>query len=413
MKVSKHISFLIILPILFGFFDCNQGPHNPEISKPYLIVLSLDGFRWDYPEQANTPTLDSLAKVGVHTNIIPSYPSKTFPNHYAMATGLYPDHHGIVLNSFYAQDIEKQYRLSDRESVTNPDFYAGEPIWNTAEKQGVTAATLFWVGSEAPIGNIRPTYWSSYDQELPFESRIDSLFTWLSLPESIRPHLIMWYYHEPDGVGHHFGPHSVETIKEIEQLDHYLSTFFAKMKQLPEFDMLNFIVTSDHGMGELSPDRQVILDEVVDTALLERFDGWNPVWNLKVKPGQEKLVYNQLKSNPHLTVYKHDSIPSRLHYGTNPRTYDFTVEADSSYSIYWSWRIGNSYGTHGYDNKNTDMHAIFYATGPAFKTDFQGKPFENVNLYALMAKILNLTPAETDGNIENTKDLLIIDRSTH
>lgn len=406
MKNRSRLSLLIIYSILLLSTSCfHKEP--PQNNQPYLIVLSLDGFRWDYPLQANTPTLDSLAEVGVHANIIPSYPSKTFPNHYAMATGLYPDHHGIVLNSFYAQDIEKQYRLSDRESVTNPDFYAGEPIWNTAEKQGVTAATLFWVGSEAPISHIRPTYWSIYDQKLPFESRIDSLFRWLSLPERKRPHLIMWYYHEPDGVGHHFGPHGAETIKEIEQLDHYLSMFFAKMKQLPEFDQLNFIVTSDHGMGELSPDRQVILDEVVDTALLERFDGWNPVWNLKVKPGQEKLVYNQLKSNPHLTVYKHDSIPSRLHYGTNPRTYDFTVEADSSYSIYWSWRVGDSYGTHGYDNKNTDMHAIFYAAGPAFKQGFRGGSFENVNLYALMANILQLQPVQTDGNIKKTEYMLI------
>lgn len=404
---NRSLLSLVVISILFLLAASCSNIEAPQNSQPYLIVLSLDGFRWDYPEQANTPTLDSLAKVGVHTNIIPSYPSKTFPNHYAMATGLYPDHHGIVLNSFYAEDIHKQYRLSDRIAVTNPDFYGGEPIWNTAEKQGVKSATLFWVGSEAPINNLRPSHWSTYDQKLPFESRIDSLYTWLTLPENKRPHLIMWYYHEPDGVGHGFGPHGTETIEEIERLDHYLSLFFARMRQIPEFDQLNFIVTSDHGMGELSPDRQVILDEVVDTALLERFDGWNPVWNLKVKPGNHELVCDQLKKEPHITFYQHDSIPDRLHYGTNPRTYDYTVEADSGYSIYWSWRIGDSYGTHGYDNKNTDMHAIFYAAGPIFKSNYKGTPFENVNLYTLMAEIMQIVPEPTDGSIENTHEMLL------
>jgi len=404
MKNHHILSFVAIILLTITTISCRDSLQKQN--EPYLVVLSLDGFRWDYPEQAHTPTLDSLAGVGVRANLIPSYPTKTFPNHYSMATGLYPDHHGIVLNSFFAEDLGLPYRLSDRNAVINPDFYGGEPIWNTAEKQGVTTATLFWVGSEAPIGNMRPDYWSSYNQSLPFDARIDSIYHWLTLPEDKRPHLIMWYYHEPDGVGHDAGPHGTETIAEIETLDHYLGKFFAKMRTLPEFDQLNFIVTSDHGMGELSPDRQVILDEVIDTTLLERFDGWNPVWNFKVKPENRQLVYNQLKKQAHIKVYDHDSIPAHLHYGTNPRTYDFTVEADSGYSIYWSWRISDGLGTHGYDNKNTDMHAIFYAAGPAFKKGFRGESFENVNLYALMANILKINPVPTDGDIKNTIQLL-------
>lgn len=392
--------------LLISMISISCSSDHKKKEQPYLIVLSLDGFRWDYPDHFSTPTLDSLAKVGVKSELIPSYPTKTFPNHYSIATGLYPDHHGIVLNSFYAPDLKKQFALSDRKSVTDASFYGGEPIWNTAKKQGVKTATLFWVGSEAPINEQQPDYWSTYDQLLPFPARIDSIAKWLSLPEAQRPHLIMWYYPEPDHVGHEKGPMSAETKAEVEQLDRYLGSFFARMRQLPEFNQLNFIVLADHGMGEISPERQVILDEIVDTSWLERYDGWNPTWNFKVKPGELDQVYTNLKKAPHIKAYHHDSIPEQLHYGTNPRTYDLTVEADSGYSIYWSWRINDGLGTHGYDNKNRDMHAIFYAAGPAFKNAYQAPSFENVNLYELMAEILHIVPAKNDGSPENTNNML-------
>ncbi|MFA5417557.1 MAG: ectonucleotide pyrophosphatase/phosphodiesterase [Bacteroidales bacterium] len=404
--MKKHIPVSFFCLILLGQLLSSCVPKEKTSLKPYLVVLSLDGFRWDYPDHFSTPTLDSLARVGVKSELIPSYPTKTFPNHYSIATGLYPDHHGIVLNSFYAPDLKKHFALSDRESVTDASFYGGEPIWNTAKKQGVKAATLFWVGSEAPINEQRPDYWSTYDQLLPFPTRIDSIANWLSLPEAQRPHLIMWYYPEPDHLGHVFGPTSAETREEVERLDRYLGSFFARMRQLPEFGRINFIVLADHGMGEISPDRHVILDEIVDTSWFERYDGWNPTWNFKVKPGDLDKAYTNLKKAPHIKVYHHDSIPERLHYGTNPRTYDLTVEADSGYSIYWSWKIGDGLGTHGYDNKNRDMHAIFYAAGPAFKKDYIAPSFENINLYNLMATILHLVPAENDGSPENTNNML-------
>ncbi|PJB56178.1 MAG: alkaline phosphatase family protein [Bacteroidetes bacterium CG_4_9_14_3_um_filter_41_19] len=405
--MKKNISVLIFSLLLLGQLLTSCSTKTETNPKPYLIVLSLDGFRWDYPDHANTPTLDSLSQVGVRTNIIPSYPTKTFPNHYTLATGLYPGHHGIVLNGFYAVDLGKQYSLGNRRAVADADFYGGEPIWNTCEKQAVKTATLFWVGSEAPINHLTPTYWSAYNQKLSFESRIDSLFNWLSLPETQRPHLIMWYYHEPDHTGHQFGPRSLETVAEVERLDHYLGMFFKRMRQLPDYHQLNFIVTSDHGMGEISPDRQVILDETIDTSWFERFDGWNPNWNFKVKAGLMEKVYSNLKKVSHVKVYHHDSIPDRLHYGSNPRTYDFTLEADSGYSIYWSWNISNGLGTHGYDNRNRDMHAIFYAAGPAFKKGYQAPAFENVNLYELMAEILHIVPVKTDGELANTESMLL------
>ncbi len=403
------LAFLLITGssvLLSGCGKKGGGNDNEQASKPYVVMLSLDGFRWDYTQNANTPVLDSLKKAGVSAELIPSFPTKTFPNHYTLATGLYPDHHGIVLNSFYATDLGMPYSISDRASVGNGIFYGGEPIWVTAKKQGMKTATLYWVGSEAAIEGIRPDIWYPYNHTLPFTSRIDSLVRWLSLPDSIRPHLILWYYPEPDGYGHRYGPESPEIKNMVEQLDKWLGQFFTAMRKLPVYSKLNFIVTSDHGMGPIANSRQVILDQFIDTANLTYRDGGNPVYNLGVKPGMLATVYGKLKKVPHIQVWKHDSLPTRLHYGTNIRTHDLTVVADSNWSLYWSWHIGHGNGTHGYDNQWRAMHAIFYAAGPAFRKNYRQKSFQNVDIYPLVAKILNLTPAQTDGKLNEVQGML-------
>ena len=398
----KLLVFLLAIPLLFSACKTNR----PE-QKPYLIMLSLDGFRWDYPEKANTPVLDSLKEVGaVAASLKPSFPTKTFPNHYSIATGLYPDHHGIVLNRFYAPDLKMTYSISDRSKVADGIFYGGDPLWNLAEKQGVKTATLFWVGASADVGGSRSSHWSFYDETLPFNSRIDSLVSWLNLPEAQRPHLIMWYYHEPDLSGHIYGPDSEELKTEVEKLDAYLGDFFTAMRKLPLFDQLNFIVTSDHGMAQLSADKQVLLDQYVDTSDLEIINGGNPVYNFKVKDGKLDEVFEGLSAAPHLQVWKHKSLPERLHYGNNIRTLDITVAADPEWSAYWSWKIGKSKGTHGYDNDFKDMHAIFYAAGPAFKKNLLQPTFNNVDIYPLIGKILKLKVPPTDGNINHVEGML-------
>ncbi|MBC8321443.1 MAG: alkaline phosphatase family protein [Bacteroidetes bacterium] len=407
MKNTIYITKIIVLVIFL--FSCNgNNKQNQESQQPYLIMISLDGFRRDYTQNAHTPVFDSLVKVGVMAEaLIPAFPTKTFPNHYTMATGLYPDNHGIVLNGFYADDQKCDYNKNDKSTVADGKFYGGEPIWCTAELQGVKSATLFWVGSEAEIKGVRPSIWAKYNHELAFEARIDSVFNWLSRPESQRPHLIMWYYDEPDSKAHEKGPESEELTAEIEKLDSYLGDFFTKMRTLPFFNQLNFIVTSDHGMGSISPDKQIILDEIIDTANLAYFDGWNPIWNLKVKEGKLNKVYNSLKNIEQLQVWYHDSIPDRLHYGTNPRTHDITVVAKPKWSIYWSWNVGRNLGAHGYDNNFKDMQAIFYAAGPAFKNNYKSPAFENIHLYPLIAEILKVNPAQTEGNLTAVDNMLI------
>jgi len=367
----------------------------------------MDGFRWDYPDKGPTPNLDRIATAGVKAHSLkPSFPSKTFPNHYTMVTGLYPDHHGIVQNSFYDPETGKRYAISKREAVEDPTFYGGEPIWVTAEKNGITSASFFWVGSEAAVKGIQPTYWKRYDHGFPFEHRIDTVIHWLSLPEPQRPHLITWYMDEPDGIAHYEGPGSDQTLEMVVYLDSLLGVFLDKVEMLPHAGEINIIVTSDHGMCPNSSDKVVILDEYIKTKWCDEIEGYNPNYIFKVKDKFINKTWKALKEIPHVTVWKHGEVPDYLHYGTNPRTQDFILVADSSWQVSLSNNHSRSAGAHGYDPANSDMHAIFYAQGPAFKADYTHPSFENINIYPLICNILGLEPASVDGHIDHVKEML-------
>lgn len=399
-----RIYFLSLLAAAIFFASCGQ---NRQPEENYLVVLSMDGFRWDYTNRAETPNFDRIAQKGVKADaIIPSFPSTTFANHYTMATGLYPDHHGILVNRFYAPDLDADFNKGDRSTVEDGKFYGGEPIWVTAENQSMKTATFFWVGSEADVKGVRPTYWKKYEHRFPYTQRIDTVIHWLSLPKENRPELVMWYFDQPDSNGHRYGPEGDSILMTVTYLDSLLGVFLDRMEALPHAGKINFIVTSDHGMAELSPDRKIVLDQYVDTSMIALIDGWNPTMNLKIKEGYLDEVYESLSGVENLNVWKHGEVPERLHHGTHVRTHDLILVADGGWSVVWSWAQRFGKGTHGYDNTNPDMHAIFYAYGPRFKVNYQHPKFENIHLYALMAEILNLEPAATDGNIDAVKGML-------
>ncbi|MEA3286598.1 MAG: ectonucleotide pyrophosphatase/phosphodiesterase [Candidatus Marinimicrobia bacterium] len=410
-KIKFALLTLIILALAGIVITCSSNPYVQEIPKEqYVVMLSLDGCRWDYPQMADMPNLESIARRGVKLESLqPSFPSKTFPNHYSIATGLYPDHHGIVQNSFYDPNMDAYYKIRDREAVENGDFYGGEPIWVTAEMQGLKTASFFWVGSEAPVKGVYPSRWKRYDHNFPYEARVDSVIAWLQLPKSERPRLITWYYPEPDGVGHRYSPESQEVIDQVEYLDSLIGDFLTKLAKLPIADQVNVIVTSDHGMARISGDKAIYFDDYLQTTWLDTSLGSNPVWMFDAKEGFVDSVYLNLKRVDHLQVWKKDSIPENLHYGCNPRVMDIVATPDINWSIGWRKRelppdfVG---GTHGYDPHYKEMHAIFYAAGPAFKTGFVHPQVENVNIYPLIAKILDLKPAKTDGKLENISRIL-------
>ncbi len=400
----KRLFFLLILPLV-AIQACKD--QHTEKSRPYIIMVSLDGFRWDYQSKTATPTIDSIEKYGVKAKSLkPSFPTKTFPNHYTIATGLYPDHHGIVQNTFYDPVLGKKYQIRDRQAVENPVFYDGEPIWVTAEKQGVKTASYFWVGSEAKVKGIQPSIWKKYQHHFPFEQRIDSVISWLQLPGENRPHLLMLYMHEPDHVGHVFGPDSKETARTVHYLDSLMGVLSKKLNTLETANNINLIILSDHGMGNVSSERSILIDHYIDTAWFNRILGHNPNMLFDVKDEFYDKALNTLQSIEHLTVWEHGKVPENMHYGNNPRTLDFIVVADSSWSIGFSHDPVNYKAAHGYDNNNTDMHTIFYAIGPAFKKGYESETFENVNIYPLIAEILDITPVETDGSIERVKQVL-------
>ncbi len=407
----KKLLIYLVPVFLVSFSSCrNADKYTDETYENYVILVSFDGFRWDYPDMYDTPNFDAMAKNGVKAEgLIPSFPTKTFPNHYTLATGLYPDHHGLINNTFFAPDLGLLYRIGNRDMVQNPDFYGGEPIWNTAERQGVKSASFFWVGSEAKIGGLAPTYWKIYDGSVPFEARVDTVVNWLKLPLEKRPRFITLYFQEPDGIGHSFGPEHEETGKVIKELDGILGKLRKELSTLPYGNKVNLIVTSDHGMGEISSERYVNIYGVVNEAWVEADYGSDPVYLIDaVDEFVDTLAYT-LNAAEGVTAWQKDEIPAYLHYGTHPRIPDIVAVADSGWSLgVREQKANSSYigGTHGYDNTNSDMHAIFYAEGPAFKEDFVHKPFENVNVYILIAEILGLEPAETDGDIELVRDML-------
>ena len=405
MKIYRLIvlSFAIIL-IASSFTGCK--PTKDTKSDTYVVMLSMDAFRWDYYQHANTPNLNAIAKAGVRAEgLIPCFPSKTFPNHYSMATGLHPNNHGIVNNKFYDSTLG-YYSLGDRKAVENGAFYGGEPIWLTAEKQGVKAGTYFWVGSEAPVNGSYPSFWRRYNGKVPFEARIDTVIQWLKLPEQERPHLIAFYFQEPDWTSHKDGPLGSKTLALVEQLDSLVGVLVKRIDELPIADKVNLMIVSDHGMAEVSPEKYIKLNDFVDVNWFSMINGGNPVFTLQPKDEFREIALEKLKSIPNLKVWERSEIPERYHYGSNSRIHDILIEAEPGYTIGMSSRSeGYGGGTHGYDNMLPDMHGIFYAKGPAFKENHVQPAFMNINLYPIIAHVLGLKPAEVDGNLEEVKDI--------
>lgn len=371
-------------------------------------MLSLDGFRWDYPDLYDTPNLDQIAKNGVKAkSIIPVFPSKTFPNHYSMATGLYPDHHGLVNNTFFDPDRKDTFLISDKTKTGDGYYYKGEPIWVTAEKQGMKTASFFWVGSEAEIEGIRPGIWKKFNSSVPYTDRMDSVLAWLKLPAGKGPELITWYIEEPDGVGHKFGPESEETKKMVQQLDSIVGLFISRVSEIPGKTGIDIIITSDHGMGEIKNEKWINLYDYFKGNQLEYILGYNPMFLIQPEESSLDSVYNSLQKAEHLSVWKKDEIPPRLHYGNNDRISDLVVVADSGWSIGLRESMKNlKGGTHGYDNMNPDMHAIFYATGPSFKSDYTQESFYNIDLYPLICEILQIIPEEVDGKLSRVYNMI-------
>lgn len=409
--MKRFIIFaLIILALIVLIQDIFQKKRRNTIvqDKPYVVMLSLDGFRWDYASKTNTPNFDYIIKNGTAASKLePAFPSKTFPNHYTIATGLYPGNHELISNGFYAPDLNKYYAIRDREAVENGQFYKGEPIWVTAEAQRVKSASYFWVGSEAKIKGYRPTYYKVYDHNFPYEQRLDTVIHWLNLPYADRPHLITWYIDHPDSKGHKYGPDSPEIIESVEFMDSLLGDFLNKVNNLPIKDSVNFIVVSDHGMAATSNEKMVYLNKFLDNTIIDTAIGVSPFTLIYPKEDYKDSVFNILNAVNGISTWKKENIPERYHLKQSKRVSEIIVVADSGWNTaFTNYKNDYSGGTHGYDNTNPDMYGIFYGIGPAFKKNYNAGKLYNTDIYNLISHILEIQPAPNDGIPERIMHVL-------
>lgn len=396
-------NFLLVLSVLI-LFGC-----TPEKKQPQLLLISFDGFRADYLSKTETPNFDRLIKNGVTAEgLIPIFPTKTFPNHYAIATGLYPENNGLIGNNMYDPDLDARYSMGNRDAVENPNWYSGEPIWNTVEKAGKKAGTMFWIGSEAPIQNMRPSHWKSYDGSIPNEARIDTVLKWMTRGQDPVDFGTL-YFSFVDSQGHRYGPDSEEVIEAIKQADELVGYL---MEKLESNKSINLMIVSDHGMIEVSPSRKVTLDNYIDVNDIEIIS-YSPALMFNVEGEGEIEIFESLKKNEeNFKVYLKENIPDRYHLKNNSRVPEILMVADEGYTIntkqFFESR-GSDYpsgGAHGFDNANPKMDAIFVAYGPAFKKEVKLDRFENIHLYEVMAKILNIEPAPNDGDIDAVIEIL-------
>ena len=403
----RKLRWLILgFTLLAACASCQSAGDN------YTVIISLDGNRWDYPQYYNTEFFDSLATVGVSARMEPSFPASTFPNHYTLATGLVPDHHGLVNNSFWDPGREYSYSMSDPACRYDPYYYGGEPIWITAQRQGVKTGNVYWVGSDIPIKGEYPTYYRNWDEDphWNFEERVDEIVRLMSLPENERPRLVMGYFDEPDHTGHVYGPISPETMEMVEHMDSLMHGLYLRLKALPHGNRINFIVLSDHGMEDISPERFISWHHEIPEGWAENVKGTSPT-SIFVKEGYVDSLYNRLSRVEHLSVWKHGEVPGELNYGTSERLGDLIVAPDLGWQFASSPSKNN--GAHGYSPKEPDMMVMFRAVGPDFKegyeapfTEGEQSAFRNVDIYPLLCKLLGIKPAATDGNLERIVNIL-------
>jgi len=410
---------IIALVLTLRFAPSQDRGRSEKDLKPTVILISIDGFHPSYLDRYPAPTLSMLASQGVRARwMTPVYPTLTFPNHYSIATGLYPDNHGIVGNNIYDPEFKQTFSLSKREEVQNGRWWLGEPIWVTAEKQGQRASAFFFPGTEAEIGGKRPRNWKTYDEKITNSERVDAVLSWLDLPGPERPTLTLTYFGDVDHAGHESGPESDGVRLAVAEVDKALTRLVDGLKSRKLFELVNIIIVSDHGMARIDPNQVVLLDDYFDPKQAEAV-AWNGCSvNIFPKPGAEQDIYSALKSKapPQVTVYRKQDAPAPFHYGRSRRIGDVVVMADEGWTIVSRERYraparaadgGVIYrGAHGYDNRLESMRAIFVAHGPAFKQALVVEPFESVDVYNVMSEILGLKPASNDGGYAAAKAVL-------
>jgi predicted AlkP superfamily pyrophosphatase or phosphodiesterase len=397
----------MILRLLLFCLVCSLARAASAPAAP-LILISLDGFRWDYCDlyPNESPTLRRLKREGVSARgLIPVFPSNTFPNHYTIVTGLYPSKHGIINNEFFDGERGLLFRYNLATAVADPKWWGGEPIWVTAIKQGHKAAAAFWVGSEAEVAGVRPTFWQRYDYAIPFDRRLEELVGWLKLPPDQRPIVVTFYLEETNGEGHRFGPSSPQLIAAVKLVDQRVATMLARLRA--EGVDPNLVIVSDHGMTETSADRTVLIEDFVDLASVQ-IDAQGSAMALRPNEGDVASLLRALEKIPHARVFRAEDLPAHFKITPGPRVAPVWIVAEEGWHVvtraqFEKYRAryphaGYLPGDHGYDPNLPSMRGIFIASGPAFRRGVEIPEVENIHIYNLLCAALKLKPAPNDGD---------------
>ncbi|MGM0506899.1 MAG: ectonucleotide pyrophosphatase/phosphodiesterase [Bacteroidota bacterium] len=412
--VLRSACLWIVFILWFGSGSTAQAQSSPDSSPDPVLLISIDGFAAHYLDRFPVPNLRKLAADGVAArSLIPVFPTKTFPTHYSMVTGLYPDQTGVISNNMEDSELPGRFSLRNREAIIDGRWYGGEPIWNTIQRQGLTAATLFWVGSEAEIGGMRPDIWRPYQSNMSYRARIDTVMEWLTRPGENRPDLVTLYLNRVDIAGHRYGLDSDELREAVAEADHWIGVLLEELESAGLRDRLNLILVSDHGMSALDEDRLVFLDDLIDLDRVDIID-WTPVAMMNPVDGEsaDEIVEQLDRHAGPFQIWRKEEIPERFNFGRHPRVPEIVMLADPGYmftSHPFFERNGLIEATHGYDADHPEMHGILMASGPAFRGGAETESIHSIHLYRLICHLLAVEPSPNEGRLEAVQPLLQMD----
>jgi predicted AlkP superfamily pyrophosphatase or phosphodiesterase len=403
----------LLFAILVGAFTASTACSPADAQQQRVVLISLDGFRADYLDRPEAVRMRALAARGVRAEkMIGAFPTKTFPNHYTIVTGLYPGEHGIVANVLRDEQLGL---FSNRDTMAQWDarWWGGEPIWVTVEKNRLRAASLSWPGSEAPIGGRRQTWWQRYNHEMPRDARVRRILEWIAMPADSAPVFITAYFHDLDEAGHGYGPDSPEVRQALAKVDSVVGAIVDGIDALGLTDQVNLILVSDHGMAATSIDRMIVIDELADLRNVEIVD-LNPVAAIAPRPADIERVYADLRdAHPNLKVYRKGELPEAWHFNAHARITPIVAVADEGWVIArsqqaarWRRERWTGGGTHGYPPEAPSMGALFLAAGPGIAEGRVVPPFQNIHVYSLMAHLLGVKPATTSGSLDSVRLVL-------
>jgi len=409
------VSLVFLLAAMVSVAAGSGGVNSAEQrDKPYLILISIDGFRWDFQDLHDTPALDRIAANGVRAEaMVPVFPTLTFPNHYSIATGLYPANHRIVGNQFPSRDRSRFYSLRDRHSVQDGSWYGGEPIWVAAEKNGMVSAAYYFVGTEADVSGIPMTYWKQFDASVPGMVRVNQSLEWLAMPAEQRPHLITLYFEDVDTATHRFGAGSPESIASVQRVDQYVEALMKGLSELSIADEVYVVIVSDHGHALFDNESQpFIIDSVADLDDLIIVDhGTAAFLYLREQDTERAETIRDAINNAwrHGRAMLPGNAPAEWHVTEEGGFADIIVQANPSHAVFSSRQAAKTSlrSTHGWPPESKDMHGIFMASGPRLPGGVRIPAIRAIDVYPLLMEVLGLTiTTPIDGNLNTLPALL-------